>query len=325
MKNYPRRILAVVIIVLLILASLLVVVFVGEPEQDKKVVIILKSEQYSEFWREVISGVEKGAENRRVSFDIVGAIDENDVNGQMELIRRTIEEKPDGIMLAASDHFRIGPLAKEIQDSGIKLVLVDSGVQGEAYDSFVATENYMAGYKAGVELADMVNEPEYIVVVNHVQGALTAIEREQGFKDAMLSAHPDVTVGVFYSNDKVDAASRYVSQLIQYGIQIDGIVALNEISSIGAANALNDFYERMDIPMVGMDSSITEIQYLEKGIIDTLIVQQPFNMGYTAMTTLLDSIDNKEVKSRIDTGSRVINRENMYDEVNQMLLFPFED
>lgn len=324
--KHKRLWLAVVgMLLVLLVLTVTVTIRTNNRERTRHVVIVLKSREYSEFWQEVISGAIKGTENENITYEIVGGEDENDVTGQIALLNKVIEQKPDGIILAASDHFRIDPITKNIMDAGIKLVLVDSGVTGDNYNSFVSTENYMAGYKAGLELGELMNNPEYVVIVNHVQGALTAIEREQGFKDAMKMLYNDATIGIFYANDKEEAAERYVTQLIQYGIQIDGIVALNEVSTIGTANALNPYHELIHVPFVGMDNSIDEIRYLEKGVIDKLIVQQPFYMGYTSMGTLIDAMKGDRVKDKIDTGSKVITRDNMYDEVNQMLLFPFNE
>ncbi len=234
-------------------------------------------------------------------------------------------EEPDGIILAAIDYYKMENISSRIVEAGIELVLIDSGVKGNSYDSLVATENYIAGYKVGEEMARWLDHPEHVVIINHVQGALTAMDRERGAIDGLKNIYSDVTTEIFYCNDDEEIAYRYLSQLINYGIKVDGVIALNEVASEGgAAMALDDFYGEYSIPMVGFDSSIDEIQYLEKGIIDALVVQQPFNMGYTAMTTMMELLNHKNVKKRIDTGSKVITKDNMYAPENQVILFPFQ-
>ena len=75
--------------------------------------------------------------------------------------------------------------------------------------------------------------------------------------------------------------------------------------------------------MVGFDSSIEEIQYLESGIFEAIVVQKPFNMGYLGVEQAINVLTNREVEHDVDSGSEMITQENLYEEENQRLLYPF--
>lgn len=324
MRRKGQVVVSISVVALCVLVYL-IWMYVGLNQSDKDVVVILKSQAPSEFWNQVIEGAEKAADESHISYRFKASKDENDVEGQISLIRETILEKPDGVVLAATDFYKLESLTVEIKEAGIDLVLIDSGVEGQAYKSLVATDNYIAGYKVGNTIGDLMVEAENVVIINHVQGALTAMERERGAIEALKSKHPDVGIDVFYCFDDEEVAYKYIHQIINYGVPIDGVIGLNERSSVGAAKALDEYEDGLNIPMVGFDSSISEIQLLEKGIIDALIVQQPFNMGYTGMTTLIKAMNNETIKDRIDTGSKVITRANMFDPENRVILFPFSE
>lgn len=320
-----KRIIVMVIISVLII-GLVITTILGSTfkiEEARRVTVILKSEQRSEFWGEIISGIERAGDDYNIEYKFVSSMDENDVNGQMALINEVISEAPDGIILAATDYYKLDDATKYIRDAGIHLILIDSGVLGNAYDSIVATDNYQAGYNGAERLSSYLENPKHIVLVNHVQSSLTAMERERGARDALKEAFDDVTVEIFYCNDDPDAAYSYIDRLHRYGVEIDGIIGLNERSTIGAARFMNEHSEDLDFPIVGFDSSVEEIQLLEKEIVKTLVIQQPFNMGYTAMASMVDVLDGKKIEKNIDTGSRIITKENMYDPENQVILFPF--
>ena len=56
--------------------------------------------------------------------------------------------------------------------------------------------------------------------------------------------------------------------------------ASNESSTVGAVRALKD---RKGVKLVGFDSSPQLIEALKSGVIDSLVAQDPFQMGYKSM------------------------------------------
>lgn len=323
MMNHKKKavIIAMIIGVFTSLIAVTASFYIGN--RTYQVTVILKSEQASEFWGEVIAGIERASVDKDLEFTFVSALDENDAVGQMTIIDEVVAAEPDGIILAATDYYKLQLATKKIKDAGIKLVLIDSGVRGGYYDSIVSTDNYLAGYEGASQLIGYLQDPKHIVLINHVQSSLAAMEREQGARDALKSEYGEITVEIFYCNDDPHAAYDYIARLARYGVEIDGIIGLNERSTVGAARYLDETGQSVEIPLVGFDSSVEEIQLLEKGVVKSLIIQQPFNMGYTAMSTLESVMIGKKVATSIDTGSRIISKDNMYDEENQVILFPF--
>ena len=62
---------------------------------------------------------------------------------------------------------------------------------------------------------------------------------------------------------------------------------------------------------------------LDKGIIKSLVVPNEFNMGYQSVHTIAEQIKYKFSSAESTTvESLVINRQNLYDEENQKILFP---
>src|SRR5260370_2122345 len=69
---------------------------------------------------------------------------------------------------------------------------------------------------------------------------------------------------------------------------LDGIFASNESSAIGAAQALKD--RKSKIKLVGFDSGPTLIEDLKSGVIDSLVVQDPFRIGREAVLAAVDKL-----------------------------------
>jgi ribose transport system substrate-binding protein len=104
-----------------------------------------------------------------------------------------------------------------------------------------------------------------------------------------------------------------------------GIVALNEIVTIGVARAIEDADAADRISVVGFDGAPEELAYLERGILKATVVQRPYNMGYMSVKTAVEYLKGSDVEPFIDTGSVLITAENMFKREYQELLFPVNE
>ena len=72
--------------------------------------------------------------------------------------------------------------------------------------------------------------------------------------------------------------------------------------------------------MVGFDAEETLIDKLRSGVIDSLVVQDPYKMGYIGVKTLVDKINGKEVPKLIDTGVELVTLERLEEPKIKALL-----
>jgi len=77
--------------------------------------------------------------------------------------------------------------------------------------------------------------------------------------------------------------------------------------------------------MLAFDSSIKQNELLANGVINGLVVQQPFNMGYTGVKRAVEVAKGKKLPDVEYIEFQYINKENMYEEENLKLIFPFLD
>ncbi|MEX2442159.1 MAG: substrate-binding domain-containing protein [Alkalispirochaeta sp.] len=316
-------------LVLVIAAILAVVAIVGlrsgygEDEPLEIYVILKATSPQMEFWQVVRQGIEAAAREHLVATTVVGPWLEHQVDDQIAIMQGVIESSPDGIVLAASDYDRLrAPVQRAIQ-AGIPVVTVDSDVDNDQVVSFVGTNNVEAGRRAGEEMLNLVRSDATIAIVSHVPGVATAIEREEGVRQALdTRAGSGTTLGPDYAMNDEDRAREIVERLVSPEIGVDGIIALNETSTVGVSRAIADLGLEGKVRVVGFDASTDEVSFLERGVVQALVVQKPFNMGYLSLETLARRIRGESVEERVDTGSVVVRATNMYDEDVQRLIFP---
>ena len=74
------------------------------------------------------------------------------------------------------------------------------------------------------------------------------------------------------------------------------------------------------IVRVGFDSSPNLIEDLKAGAIDSLVLQNPYKMGYEAVKTMLAKLDGQQPPKRVDTGVKLLTKENLDTPEMQQLL-----
>ena len=63
------------------------------------------------------------------------------------------------------------------------------------------------------------------------------------------------------------------------------------------------------VKFVGFDASDTLVKGLADAHIDGLVLQDPVNMGYLGVKTMVAHLKGRKVEKRIDTGVRLVTRD----------------
>ena len=93
--------------------------------------------------------------------------------------------------------------------------------------------------------------------------------------------------------------------------EANGVFCPNESSTFGMLLALRQMNLAGKVRFVGFDTSPPLIEALQSGEIDALVAQDPTLMGYQGVKTLVAKLQGKEVPKTIDTGVRLITRDNL--------------
>jgi ribose transport system substrate-binding protein len=103
---------------------------------------------------------------------------------------------------------------------------------------------------------------------------------------------------------------------------LQGIFTPNESSTAGMLLALQDIGKAGKIKFVGFDASDTFIQAMRSDQLHGIVVQNPFNMGYLGVRTMVDSLRGKPIEKRIDTGVSMVTMDNLNSPELQTVLHP---
>jgi len=294
--------------------------------QDKKKIGLIVKMSYGYHWGTVKLGADAAAREFNVNVYYNGPSDEKDVEGQIKLVNAALDdEKVDALVLAASDFTKLVNATEKAYDMGIPAIIIDSEVDTDKINSYIYIDNLDAGKKAAnmlVESMGMSQECNFAIMTSS-KGSRDMELREKGLS-SVLSKYPDFKlVKTEYCFSDKELAKALTKKIISSNSKINAIVAMNDIASEGVAEAIDQMNLTSKVKVIAFGSSPNEINYLDNGIIQATIAQNPFSIGYLGVKYAVDVLNGKSVPQYVDTNLKIINKENMYQSENQKLLFPF--
>jgi ribose transport system substrate-binding protein len=287
------------------------------------------------FWKSIHAGAIKAEQELKaagIDVEIIwkGPLKEDDRESQIRVVEDFVTAGVTGIVLAPLDDTALRAPVKDAVNNGIPVVIIDSDLKSEDYVSFVATDNYMGGKRAGELLGKILGGKGKVIVLRYEEGSASTMKREQGFLDVLKEKYPEIVVvsASQYGGATTESAYQASENLLaplrraDGSLTIDGIFTPNESTTFGMLRALEDSGLAGKVKFMGFDSSDRLVQGLKKGYIHGLVLQDPINMGYLGVKTMVEHLEGKKLEKRIDTGSEVATPENMDDAKIKNLLEP---
>jgi len=294
-----------------------------QKEQDKakyRIAVIPKGTTHV-FWQSIHRGALDAGKETGAEIFWNGPEREGDREKQIQIVEDFVTRKVSGIVLAPNDSKALVPTVEKVATSGIPCVIIDSAIETEKYVSFVATDNYQGGVLAAKRMGEILGGSGKVIVIKYAPGSASTVARENGFADTIAKEFPGIKiVDSKYGLDTVETTLQATEDLLTKNTEVDGLFACNESTATGALRALQISGRVGKVKMVGFDAGALCIEALRKGDIDSLVVQNPYKMGYDGVKTVVEKLQGKEVPRRIDTGVKLITKDNIDTPEIQALL-----
>ena len=297
------------------------IIEISEPEQRNFALVVKMLND--DYWNTVRMGAEAAAKEFNVKITFLAPEHEKDVQQQVEYTEQALKLGVDALILAASDYMALGQVVDQASYYNIPVISIDSEVGSTKVQSYIGTNSYQMGRTAGQELVKLMNGRGKVGVMSFIQGAHNAEQREEGLMD-LFSRYDGIEVAEkAYCYSDPDLAYELTLRMLAKHPDLEGIVALNSISSLGVARAVKDADAGRAIRVVTIDSTPELMGYLQDEVIGAAVVQNPFAMGYLGVKYAADALQGSDIPERVETDAKVIDLNNMFWPENQKLLFPF--
>src|SRR5437667_9852902 len=319
------------IILILILAAIAAVGCNRSKTNAKKLTIaVIPKGTSHEFWKSIHAGAIKAQRQLSTNgapVEIIwkGPLREDDGEQQIQVVEGFTSQGVNGLVLAPLDNRALARPVEEAKMAGVPTVIIDSALDSNSIVSFVATDNRKGGMLAADRLGELLSGKGKVILLRYAEGSASTQDREDGFLQEIKQKYPNIELISTdqYAGATRDTAKRASENLLnRFGDEVQGIFCPNESTTAGMLLALQDIGKAGKLMFVGFDSSQSFIDAMRAKQLHGIVVQNPFNMGYLGVRTMVESLQGKTVEKRIDTGVTMITPDNLDAPESQSLLHP---
>jgi len=269
----------------------------------------------SPFWIPVKSGAQRAARElaaRGVTVDwiVPGEVHTADVFGRA--IDAAVAKQYDAIATIAGD-------------AGVAAFIdraVNAGIPVATYNSetdtpndrlfFVGADSYAQGKAAGTLMCKLVGPTGKVGIITGFFAVEAHQLRVKGFEDALHAGCPQAAVvGRVENQDKAEIAYQEAKDFMTAHGDLAGIIAIAG-SPFGAARAVEEAGKAGKVHLVTFDAVDETMDYVDKGVIDATIGQDPDAQGHDPAVRLYNYLAGGQVPpyGRLYTRADVITKAN---------------
>jgi ribose transport system substrate-binding protein len=293
----------------------------GCSKSGKPAIGVIPKGASHQFWLTVQAGALAAAAEQGYEIEWNAPALEIDRARQIDIVQAMITRRLAGIAVAPVDRKALAAVIDRASEAGIPVVVYDSDVDTAKRITYIATDNREGGRLAARRLAELLGGKGKVGVVGFMPGSASTQEREEGFYEEMKK-HPGIAVLELQFGMANRAKAMSVTEnMLSANKDLGGIFADNESSSAGAVQALRARGAK-DVKLVAFDASEQLIKELEQGWIDSLIVQDPYKMGFESVVAIARKRRGEAVAPQQDLPARLVLPTQLNNAAVRALLFP---
>lgn len=275
------------------------------------------------FWQSVHAGAIKAGEEFGLEILWNAPQLEIDSARQIAIVENLITREVDGIVLAPVHEDGLVSVVERAAGSGIPVAIFDSAINTDRIITFVVTDNYKGGVMAAERMGKILDGKGKVGVISFMPGSASTMKREAGFKETIEERFPDIRiVGTRYNMADRAKALAEAENLLTAHPDLAGFFADNEGSVDGTVQAVKQRGLGGKVKIVGFDASETLVADMRAGVIDSIVVQDPFKMGYESTRQMALHLGGGETVRHIDSGVYMLLPENVDTPEMKAVVFP---
>lgn len=265
------------------------------------------------FWEPATREAEKTA--KILNFDVnIFAPKSRGNNGTMEMVDyldKILNSNYDAIVISPIDDKKIADRLKKAANKGIKIIFIQSIVEGIPYEALVGTNAIQCGINSAKVAKKLLNNKGEVVVGMWIDNKLESIEkRAEGFlKEVINNSNIKVNKVDVIGEPTEEEANNIINRVLKKYPNTNLVYATNVAWGLAYAKYINKY--NLDIKVVTVDFTEDVAKLMHKGSIDVAIAQRPFAWGSVTLELLQDVFEGKKVNKYIDTGTYEVNSNNI--------------
>ncbi|MEV5750408.1 ABC transporter substrate-binding protein [Actinoallomurus sp. NPDC052308] len=266
-------------------------------------------------------GIQAEAAKNGVKVDMQ-APQQFDASLQTPIVNGVIAKKPAGLLIAPTDAKAMVPPLLRAKQAGITVGLVDTTLaQSGLAVTGVSTDNKAGGAAAADALAKLIGQKGKVLVIAFKAGASTSDDRQHGFEQAIKKYSGIQYLGAQINDNSPAKAASIISATLAAHPDLTGVFATNQFAAEGAATGLRNAGKQSKVKVVGFDAGPVQVQQLQRGDVQALVAQQPYQIGTQAVDQLVASLTGKKPTAEIGTTTTTITKDDLSTDTGRQAVY----
>ena len=201
---------------------------------------------------------------------------------------------PDGILMAPIFYHETLPFFDRFQSVGIPYVLFNTNIEKVDALSFIGQDLFQSGQVGGELMRLALREDKGVLAVLHINedpgNAIHLAEKENGFRqyfDCLSNSEFEIITLNLYNPSEISLDEQLAELLRQPALK--GIFVTTSKGTYLIA-AFLDRYQKTEIRLIGYDMLKENVRYLQKGVINFLINQNPKRQAFLGINYLVSHL-----------------------------------
>lgn len=286
-----------------------------------KVGVLLKGR--SAFWSAVEKGAVEAGQKLGAEVIVKAPLAESDVSVQIQLLTALGAQGIAALVIAPCSKEALAAPVAALAAKGVKIVVIDSPLDGNASSVFIATDHRVAGEAAGRLLAALVGAGDEVSFLKHSQSSGATGQREAGALAALREVHAKISVhGDIYASSEKDAEPAKAALLLSTYPATKAILASGTPGTMAMLHVLQEKKLAGAVKLVGFGFNLNPevATAIEGGALQGWIAQLPAEVGAKGVASALALLKGETVAPVVHTDFVVITKANLKDAKVQALL-----
>lgn len=230
---------------------------------------------------------------------------------QIQQIDSLVDSGIDLLIVAPNQVATISSAINRAYDKGIPVIVFERKTSSQKFTAFMSADNYEMGRVMGEYIASQLHGKGRVMEVMGLEGSSPAIERHNGFTEA-LKDYPEIEIVAVLQGDWTEESAIKAVQDYQGDLSnIDYVFGQNDRMAMGARKALSSFYSPLSTKFCGIDGLPGEdggIRLVRDSILDATYIYPTH--GDRLIQLAVDILDGKPFQKETRLMSALVTREN---------------
>lgn len=245
----------------------------------------------TDYWESMHTGVLAAASGHPITILWNAPQSESEYAEQAQMVEDAISKKVSAIVLAPSHESVLASAVRHASAEGISVVIVDSpiAVTPAHYQEYIGSDDARIGELAADRIGFILGGEGEIAIVGVSPTVESSVLRNQAFILKVTKAWPKIKiVDVQYGLSNPRRSQSLTTDLLAAHPHLRALFTSDAFATRGVFAALREAHNAQTVRLVGVAQEIDLLDQVRDGNLDALIVQDPFQMGYSAVQALED-------------------------------------